>query len=248
MKKCLEAVEKRVHWVLMANVTNSTLGLARPASIQNRRGFSLVEMLCVIAIVSLLASVSWPSIVGVVSGDRLTNNAYELDGLIQQARNTAITDHTYVWLGFNNFSQSGAPSLLVAGIMSNSGLATDPQSSGMSNFQPVFKPVILRGVSLATAQNYAALPGLLAPNTDAGSQSYSFQMNALGTPNAQFTDVIAFGPDGQAYLPSSAGALGNAPVQCVGVGLNNAPVSANHLHTVAVQVHGLSGQVSVFQQ
>jgi len=229
----------------MVNVTNSVQGLGGRASLRNKRGFSLMELMCVIAIVSLLASMTWPSIVGMVSGSRLTNNAYELSGLVQQARTAALTEHSYVWLGFSSTSQNGSPALIVASVIGNSGLATDLQSS---NYQNVFKPVVLKGVSLAAAQNYAALPGLLSPNTDAGSQTYSFQMNALGTTNTQFSYVIVFGPDGQAYLPTSSGALGSAPVQCVGVGLNAVPSSASNLHTVAVQVHGLSGQVSVFQQ
>jgi hypothetical protein len=134
--------------------------------------------------------------------------------------------------------------------MSNSGLATDPQSSGIANYQSVFKPVMLKGATLAAAAtNYTALPGLdVTDNTDAGTQTYSFQMSTLGIGNATFHDVIVFGPDGQTYLPNSSGTLSSAPIQCVGVGLVAAPASASNMHTVAVQVRGLSGQVSVFQQ
>lgn len=229
----------------MPNVTNSIPGLGCKSASRKQRGFSLVELMCVIAIISVMASITWPSIVGLVSGNRLTNNAYELGGLIQQARAAALTEHTYVWLGFSTTTQNGSPSLVVASVMGNSGLSTDLQTS---NYQLAFKPVILRGVSVATATNYSALPGLdETHNTDVASQTYSFQMNALGAANTQFSDVIVFGPDGQAYLPTSTGALGSAPVQCVGVGLNAAPASVD-LRTVAVQVRGLSGQVSVFQQ
>ena len=232
----------------MPNVTNTIQGFDRRPASRRRGGFSLVELMCVIAIISVMASITWPSIVGLVSGNRLTNNAFELGGLMQQARAAALTEHTYVWVGFSATTQNGSPSLLVASVMSNSGMATDPQNGGIANFQPVFKPVILKGVALATAPNYAALPGLDSTNnTDAGSQTYTFQMNTLGIASAQFSDVIVFGPDGQAYLPASTGTLSAAPVQCVGVGLNAAP-SSSVAHTVAVQVRGLSGQVSVFQQ
>jgi prepilin-type N-terminal cleavage/methylation domain-containing protein len=230
----------------MANVTNSALGLDRQSTFRNQRGFSLIELMLVIAIMSLLASVSWPAIVGVVSGDRLTNNAYELSGLMQQARATALSQHTYVWLGFRSYTQDGANSLMVASVSGNSGLATDLQNT---NYQLSTKPVILKNVSLATAPNYAALPGLdVTNNTDAASQPYFFQLSVPGNSTAKFSDVIVFGPDGQVWLPTNTGALPQQPVQCVGVGLNAAPSPANNLHTVAVQVHGLSGQVSVFQQ
>jgi prepilin-type N-terminal cleavage/methylation domain-containing protein len=248
---CLEAARNGVGSVVMANVTNSTLGLGRQSANRSQRGFSLVELMCVVAIMSLLASVSWPAIVGLVSGNRLTNNAYELSGLMQAARTTAMTQHTYVWLGFYSYTTAeGSPAVMVASVVGNSGLSTDlPGNCRLST-----KPVILKNVKLApfaTPPNYAALPGLAVPDNvivfDAGSQTSSFQWNVPGNSSATFSDVIVFGPDGQASLPlTSTGAL--QLVQCVGVGLNAAPNSTSNLHSVAVQVHGLSGQVSVFQQ
>lgn len=210
-----------------------------------QKGFSLVELMCVIAIMSVLASAAWPSIAGMISGNKLTNNAYELSGLLQQARTTALTEHTYVWIGFSSVTQDGAPSLMVASLVGKSGLSSDLSNN---NTQLAAKPMLLKNVQLATAANYSSLPGLDATdNTDAGSQSYTFQDSVAGRANLTFTDVIAFGPDGQASLPqSSGGAL--QLVECLGIGLNAAPSSSSHLHTVAVQVHGLSGQVAVFQQ
>jgi prepilin-type N-terminal cleavage/methylation domain-containing protein len=221
------------------------VALGRQAARRSQRGFSLVELMCVVAIMSLLASVSWPAIVGLVSGNRLTNNAYELGGLVQQARTAAITQHTYVWLGFYSYTQDGAQAVMVASVSGNSGLATDlPANCRLSA-----KPVIMKNVSLATAANYTALPGLdVTDNTDAASQGYTFPLSIPGHANATFTNVIAFGPDGQVWLPQTGTGALQQPVQCVGVGLNAAPSPANNLHTVAVQVHGLSGQVSVFQQ
>lgn len=212
---------------------------------RGQTGFSLVEMMCVIAIMSLLASAAWPSIVGMVSGNRLTNNAYELRGLIQQARTTALTEHTYVWVGFSSITQSGAPSLMVASYVGKSGMSSDLINN---NTQLAAKPMVLKNVQLATAANYQTLPGLdVTDNTDAGTQSYTFQNSVEGQANLTFTEVIAFGPDGQASLPQTSG--GSLQLEeCLGIGLNAAPASAAKPHTVAVQVHGLSGQVAVFQQ
>ena len=211
---------------------------------RGQTGFSLVEMMCVIAIMSLLASAAWPSIVGMVSGNRLTNNAYELRGLIQQARTTALTEHTYVWVGFSSTTQSGAPSLIVTSLVGKSGSSTDLTSN---NTQLAAKPMVLKNVQLATAANYQALPGLdVTDNTDAGTQTFTFQNSVEGQNNLTFTEVIAFGPDGQASLVQGSGSL--LLEECLGIGLNAAPASAAKPHTVAVQVHGLSGQVAVFQQ
>ena len=204
----------------------------------------MVELMCVIAIMSLLASAAWPSIVGMVAGNRLTNNAYELRGLIQQARTTALTEHTYVWVGFSSSTQSGAPSLIVTSLVGKSGSSSDLTTN---NTQLATKPMVLKNVQLATFSNYQALPGLDVPdNTDAGTQTFTFQNSVEGQTNLTFTEVIAFGPDGQANLVQTGGSL--QLEECLGIGLNAAPASAAKPHTVAVQVHGLSGQVAVFQQ
>ena len=136
----------------------------------------------------------------------------------------------------------------------NSGQASIVPSTGNlpnSDFQLTSQSVILRNVSIASVTNYTspALPGLdVTDNTDIGSQTYSFNMSVPSASDATFSNVIVFGPDGQTYLPTSTGALGSNPVLCVGIGLNSSPGTPNHLHTAAVQVHGLSGQVSVYQQ
>lgn len=230
----------------MANVTNTALGLRKRSGLRSRQGFSLVELMCVVAVVSVMASLAWPAVVGLVSGNRLTNNAYQLSGLVQQARATALAQHTYVWVGFYSYTgQDGAPSMMVATLSGNSGLTSDLQSN---NYAMASKPAILKNVALASTGAYASLPGLdSTDNTDVASQSFTFHLNVPGYPNAPFSNVIVFGPDGQASLPqTSSGAL--QLVQCIGVGLNTAPNSGSHLHTAAIQVHGLSGQVSVFQQ
>jgi len=65
-----------------------------------RRGFSLVEMLLVIAIMVLLVVISLPAIRS-IRGDRdLSRAAYELAGTLEQARSYAMAANTYVWVGF----------------------------------------------------------------------------------------------------------------------------------------------------
>jgi prepilin-type N-terminal cleavage/methylation domain-containing protein len=222
----------------MVNASHPTSRTSR-----GQKGFSLVELMCVIAIMSLVASAAWPSIAGLIAGNRLTNNAYALGGLIQQARTTAITQHTYVWVGFSSTTQDGVPALLVASWVASSGLSTDLTT----NSQLAAKPMILKNVQVATVANYSTLPGLdAADNTDVGTQAYTFTSSVDGKANVVFNNMIAFGPDGQANLPKTSGGSLQL-VQCLGLGINAAPSGAK-LHTVAVQVHGLSGQVAVFQQ
>ena len=56
---------------------------------------------------------------------------------------------------------------------------------------------------------------------------------------------MVFGPDGQVFLPNNAGVI-SAPTAIVGMGINASP--GHTVRTAAIQVRGLSGQVSVFRQ
>lgn len=229
----------------MAKMTNTNTRFEEKMAAISQKGFSLVELLCVITIVSILASVTGPSIIGMISGDQLTNNAYQLSGIAQQARTTAMSQHTYVWLGFYSYTSSGSPAVMAATVQINSGLSTDlPNTAG--NYRLASKPVILRNSTIATAANYTGMVGVdSTDNTDVSTQTYSFTMSVPGNANATFTDCIVFGPDGQVYLPTSVGAIVQ-PTQCVGMGINASPAHA--VRTAAIQIRGLSGQVSVFRQ
>ena len=214
--------------------------------LRTQDGFSLIEMICVLAVVSVMASLVMPAITGMVTGDRLSNSAYTLSDVIQQARAAAMARHTYVWVGFSSYtSADGVPTVMVESLTGNSG-----QSSDLANNNYVLseKPVILRNVSITGAANYATLPGYdsSVTTTDVASQGYSFTASLAGRTNASFGDVIAFDPDGETNLAqSSTGAL--QLVQCLGMGLQMAP-SSSKLHVAAIQVRGLSGDVTVLRQ
>jgi prepilin-type N-terminal cleavage/methylation domain-containing protein len=209
-------------------------------------GFSLIEMICVLAVVSVMASLAMPAITGIVTGDRLSNNAYTLSDVIQQARAAAMARHTYVWVGFSSYTGAdGVPTVMVASLTGNSGQASDLTSN---NYVLSEKPVFLRNVAITGAANYATLPGYDASvtTTDVASQGYSFLATVAGRTNASFSDVIAFNPNGEANLAqSSTGTL--QLVQCLGMGLQVAP-SSSKLHVAAIQVRGLSGDVTVLRQ
>jgi prepilin-type N-terminal cleavage/methylation domain-containing protein len=215
--------------------------------LRNRGGFSLVEMMCVLAVVSVMMSIAWPTVVSLVSGNRLSNNAYQLSDVMQQARATAMARHTYVWVGFYSYTDaSGVPAVMVASVSGNSGQSTDLANN---NCVLTEKPTILKSAAISAATAYATLPGYdsSVTTTDVAAQGYSFPnpMTVEGKANVTFTDVIAFGPDGQANQVQSGGGL--LLVECLGMGLQQEPTSSK-LHVAAIQLRGLSGEVSVLQQ
>jgi len=70
-------------------MANNALALRRPD-----RGFSLVEMLIVVAIVAILAAVAFPNIAGYVRNYRIRGAAQEVAGALQAARSKAIMTNT----------------------------------------------------------------------------------------------------------------------------------------------------------
>lgn len=72
---------------------------ARPrplASFRRPAGFSLIELMVVMAIISLAAGFVTPALKGIVNGSTLDSGASRLAGLLNLARNEAIAQHTVV--------------------------------------------------------------------------------------------------------------------------------------------------------
>ncbi len=61
--------------------------------------FTLIELLVVIAIIAVLTALLIPAISSLKGAGDVTTAAYVMTGALQQARNYAIANNTYVWLG-----------------------------------------------------------------------------------------------------------------------------------------------------
>ena len=65
-----------------------------------REGFTLLELLVVIAIIAILMVLIAPAFTNIKSGNDITTAAYTISGTLEQARNYAMANNTYVWVGF----------------------------------------------------------------------------------------------------------------------------------------------------
>ena len=63
-------------------------------------GFTLVELLVVLAIMAILLSLVLVSISGTKGSRDLANATYSIQGALEQARTYAMAENTYTWVGF----------------------------------------------------------------------------------------------------------------------------------------------------
>jgi type II secretory pathway pseudopilin PulG len=65
-----------------------------------RTGFTLLELLIVIGILFVLISLTAPSLTKILGANDLATAAYMITGAMEQARNHAMANNTYTWIGF----------------------------------------------------------------------------------------------------------------------------------------------------
>jgi prepilin-type N-terminal cleavage/methylation domain-containing protein len=64
-------------------------------------GFTLVELLVVIGIIAILSSILFLSLGGIQGSQTVTKAAFDIQGVLDQARTLAMANNTYTWVGFS---------------------------------------------------------------------------------------------------------------------------------------------------
>src|SRR6266480_7229913 len=73
---------------------------------QQRRAFTLLEMLVVMGIIAILMVLVAPAFTTIKGGTDVTSAAYTIKGLLDTARTYAKANNTYTWVGF--FEEDGS--------------------------------------------------------------------------------------------------------------------------------------------
>lgn len=235
------------------------------------KGFTLVELLVVMAIMAILASIILVSVSGMKSSRDLYKAAYDVQGMLEQSRTYSMANDTYTWLGFfeedpNTPGTAGIGQVVMCAVASNSGTNPDLPASPItqlpaSGLIQVTKLTKIPNVHLAviptaavtrpalsatTPANYQVCSGSFQNPASPNSSYFLFPTTAASSSAAQYTfnQVIQFSPQGDATR------IADYPTQLMEVGLQ--PTHGDVIGTTGsnyavIQVTGIGGQVITYR-
>ncbi|XHR29805.1 MAG: Tfp pilus assembly protein FimT/FimU [Chthoniobacteraceae bacterium] len=219
-------------------------------SIFNRRGFSLVELLMILAIIVVILSIGVPHIIGILQGTAMTRNINELADCLRHARTAAISGNTYVWVGILPVSAnavdnpSGNAKIVVAAVAGKNGQTSDITSGCLT---PIRKSRVLENVTLnqfdtsilqSAGRETTGVNDISASSLDAQFSLPIGGVSINGQPPV-FTELIQFSPQGDAKITSTAS-------RWIEIGLQ-APHDKNGTNIAILQINGLTGQLRIFR-
>jgi prepilin-type N-terminal cleavage/methylation domain-containing protein len=188
-------------------ITRSHAAKMNPSS----AGFSLIELLMVLAVISLVMTFAASGISSMFHADQFDESLSTLTGLMDRAREAAVADNRYVWVAFTANPASSSPaagvgvtileSLDGTDTLNNftSGTSSSPLAISSANDLRVILPLQhLAGVDIMNAGTVTLSN---APSVTAASIPGSMDLTTSGgaTPST-FTRVVEFAPDGEARL------------------------------------------------
>ncbi len=201
---------------------------------KNRLGFSLVELLVVISIISVLAALSAPAIASLNRSGSLNRTLTDISLSFEQARAYAMANNTYVWVGLKQ--DAGSSRVMSATVASLNSVSSDLKNA--DNLRAISRVKTFDNVQLSSA-----LQDLQGMSADAShieqSTIGSFKAGQGANGGEVFPYVVQFSPSGEVRI----GADGMA--RWIQVGLAGTPLAtANY---AVIQLSSLTGGVRIFR-
>jgi prepilin-type N-terminal cleavage/methylation domain-containing protein len=228
-------------------------------------GFTLVELLTVIAIMAVLTAATSISIAGMSAAGALNNQSTDLSDTFAQARAYAMANDTYVYVGLEELNaaqptSSGVGRLVVGVVAATGGTRPYGNTPGplpsdaivqVGRLQ-VFDNLHMTSDATLTSGAITARP----PATTTGfidlsqaTSSVTFQWPLSGTPKYLFTKVVEFNPQGVARFQSQSTLDASVPsyIELPLLPTHGTVLPVVPSNEVAIQVDGMTGVARTYR-
>lgn len=210
---------------------------------QGMGGFSLIELLVVVAIIGMLATFAVPAFNSIGQARGVTEAAYQIVDAVELARSEAISRQTYVWMGIQPVVEAGSTSLFVGMVYSKDGSGTNTAST---NLQPVGKPTLLHRVGITNSAGLSAGTNLgILRDFSAISNGVAFSIGRMSNSGRQ---SIAFTPTGEVVVEAAPTSItGFEPRIGIGLSLSRGTTLVSENSSIVV-IDGSSGGSTMYRQ
>jgi len=235
--------------IFAPEISKNSIGSKRRSCIsRSRQGFTLLELMTVVVVIGIMASLSMSLGSNLVNSNRFTQNILTMSGIMEMARQHAITNNTYVWVAFTDTAPEG---VYIAAIESKEGTNSlaDPTSgvwentgkklSDFANLNLLRKAQLIPNLTLKDASTLSVSGMPTATGTVTSLQTIKLVV-PVGHIDRTFTRAIQFTPTGAARVFSNS--------SCVEVGIAPAsPSSTSNVNVAVLRLAGITGKLTVYR-
>ena len=222
------------------------------AKIKPRKGFTLVELMTVVSVLALLATVVVPAIDHLLASSQRTRAMNEIASLIALARSEAMTRQRYTWLGFTNTVDASGVEQLEAVVLCTPGGSISTTSIGsvvyITSARPITPTSRWKNLRLEPRASLDKLQSLLvnqqASISVASLADQGFRLGGSTAPRLQLK-TITFTPQGYALL-NPRPTIMTPYTRSIDIGLKPFRIGAND--QIAVILDGFSGRTNFVRQ
>ncbi len=173
-------------------------------------GFSLIELLVVVAILGILAAFVVPAFSNIGQARGVTEAAYQVAAAVDLAREEARTRRSYVWLGIE--PDTNGMELRIGAVLSKDGTP----NSNATNLMSLIRPSVIQRVALAD------LSGLDVGSINLGTSDFKAATGGLtfdvGASRFRSGRTITFTPEGEVlFIPAPGPTDGFIPLLAIGI-------------------------------
>ncbi len=204
-------------------------------------GFSLTELLAVLAITAIMAAASIPVVGGLLGSGTVDQAAQDISNTLQQARAYAMANNTYVRVGFATLPASTStplPSLVVLCLYSSDGtLSTTEESDMTSSAEWPAVGIPLKLSNFSFSDSLGTTTDVTPDSTDIGH----FTRSVGGLGPVSFNACIQFAPTGTAQVSVSS------PARVIKVPVDRpAPLAGKN--PFVIRLEGLTGATEILRK